>query len=47
VDGRFKITSEETRLELSDPVVAFQEGMSRLICYALLERALCELPIVE
>src|SRR5262249_23287476 len=47
VDRRQVIAGEETRLELSDPVVTFQEGAGGLTCCALLEGALRELTIIE
>ncbi len=47
VDRRRVVAGEEARLELSNPVVAFQEGVGGLTCHALLEGALRESTIVE
>src|SRR5262245_11888919 len=46
-EGRDVVAGEKTRLELSDPVVAFQKGARRLTRDALLEGALCECTIIE
>src|SRR5262249_47090513 len=47
VDRRRVIAGEEARLELSEPVVTFQESWGWLTCRALLEGALGEPTIVE